>query len=60
LVGGLLGVSRIDAEGEITFARLESIRRQSVAKQTLPVFLDFIEPMEFEYVVSVGNDMIEG
>ena len=35
----LLEILRTDVEGEVTFARLDSVRRRAFAKRTLPVSL---------------------
>jgi hypothetical protein len=40
----LLEVSRTDVEGEVTFARLDSVRRRAFAKRTLPVSLEMLRP----------------
>jgi len=40
----LLEILRTDVEGEVTFARLDSVRRRAFAKRTLPVSLEMRRP----------------
>jgi hypothetical protein len=47
-----------DAEGGITFARLESVCRRALQKRTLPILLGLLEPMQLSNVANVDTDKV--